>query len=65
VSTPQNTAPNELVWGARAIAITIGRTEKSVFDLLERGKLPGAKKVGGRWCFAPKVFFASFDEAAA
>jgi hypothetical protein len=59
------TAPStEIVWGCKAIAAAIGRTEKSVFAMLEQGKLAGARKVGGRWCFAPKVFFASFETAA-
>jgi len=56
---------SEIVWGAKAIATAIGRTEKSTFALLESGKLAGAKKIKGKWCFAPAVFFASFDEAAA
>ena len=28
-------------------------------------ELAGARKVGGRWAFNPKVFYAAFDEAAA
>lgn len=60
------TAPSaDIVWGARAIAKAIGRTEKATFAMLEQNKLPGARKVAGRWAFNPKVFFASFDEAAA
>jgi hypothetical protein len=56
------TLPNtEIVWGARAIAATIGRTEKSTFAMLEQGKLPGARKVAGRWAFNPEVFFSAFD----
>ncbi len=54
----------ELIWGAANIGKAIGRTEKSAFQMLEAGKIPGAKKVGGRWAFRPAVFFASFDEAA-
>jgi hypothetical protein len=51
----------EIIWGAAAIAKTIGRTEKATFAMLESGKLPGAKKIGGRWCFNPEVFFAIFN----
>jgi hypothetical protein len=58
-----NTA--EIVWGARNIGIAIGRTEKATFAMLEAGKLPGARKVAGRWAFNPKVFFAAFNEVAA
>jgi hypothetical protein len=60
------TAPaDQIVWGARAIGKAIGRSEKAAFQMLEAGKLPGARKVAGRWAFNPKVFFAAFDEAAA
>jgi hypothetical protein len=55
----------QLLWGARAIAAAIGRTEKATFAMLEQGKLAGARKVGGRWAFNPAVFIKSFDEAAA
>jgi hypothetical protein len=65
VSIPANAPSAEIVWGARAIAATIGRTEKSTFAMLEAGKIPGARKVAGRWAFNPKVFFAAFDEVAA
>jgi hypothetical protein len=40
---------DDLVWGCKAIAIEIGRTERQIFWLLESGALP-AKKIGGRWC---------------
>jgi hypothetical protein len=56
---------SEIVWGAKAIAAAIGRTEKATFAVLEAGKLAGAKKIKGRWAFKPAVFHASFDEAAA
>jgi hypothetical protein len=52
----------QIVWGAREIAKVIGRTEKQTFFMLEQGKLPGARKVAGRWAFNPDVFFASFGE---
>jgi hypothetical protein len=61
----QSATPGEIVWGARAIGKAIGRSEKAAFAMLEAGKLPGARKVAGRWAFNPKVFFAAFDEAAA
>jgi hypothetical protein len=58
----ESTAP-ELVWGAAAISRTIGRSEKSTFAALEAGKIPGAKKIAGRWGFNPRVFFATFEAA--
>jgi hypothetical protein len=41
-------APADVLWGCARIAKVIGRSERSVFHLLENGLLP-AKKVGGRW----------------
>lgn len=55
------TDAEQIVWGAVAIARVIGRSEKSAFAMLEQGKIPGAKKIGGRWAFKPSVFFAAFD----
>jgi len=61
--TDQNQAG--IIWGAKAIAAFIGRPVKSVFPQLEAGRIPGAKKIGGRWSMRPAVFLASFDDAAA
>jgi hypothetical protein len=40
---------SEFVWGAARIAPIIGRTEKGAFHALESGRVPGAKKMAGRW----------------
>ena len=40
---------NDVLWGVKALAEEINRTERQTFYLLETGQLP-AKKVGGRWC---------------
>ncbi|KIZ38074.1 MULTISPECIES: hypothetical protein [Rhodopseudomonas] len=63
--TTVNTQPADIVWGARNIGIAIGRTEKATFAMLETGKVPGARKIAGRWAFTPAVFFAKFSEATA
>ena len=39
----------DLLWGAKAIAEAIERTERITFHLLETGAIP-AQKVGGKWC---------------
>jgi hypothetical protein len=65
MSTANQNHTAEVIWGARAIGQAIGRTEKAAFAMLEQGKLPGARKIAGRWAFNPKVFSAAFDEAAA
>lgn len=54
----------EVVWGARAIAKAINRSEKATYWMLESGTLPGAKKVAGRWCFSPAVFEQHMTEKA-
>ena len=38
----------DLVWGIKAIAKLIGRTERQAFYLASEGKIP-ARQVGGRW----------------
>lgn len=52
--------PNYIA-GARAIAKHIGRTERAVYHLLERGQLPGAKRVGGTWTLCVKTFAKHFE----
>lgn len=56
----QTSAP-EIVWGAVAIAPHIGRTVKGAFGALESGKIPGAKKIAGRWALNLHVFHAAFQ----
>ena len=65
ISIPAANAPStEIVWGAKAIAKAIGRSEKATFAMLEQKKLAGARKVAGRWAFNPAVFFAAFEDVA-
>ena len=66
MSTVQNeTAAPEIVWGAANIAPHIGRTEKGAFHALERGAVPGAKKIAGRWALNLRLFHAAFESSAA
>ena len=39
---------DNLIWGARTIGKTIGKSERKTFHLLEKGRLP-AHKAGGQW----------------
>lgn len=55
-----STHNDEIVWSAAAIAPIIGCTETSVFRALESGRVPGAKKVAGRWGLHLPTFLASF-----
>lgn len=57
-------ATDTIVWGAEAIAPYLGRTTKGAFGALESGKVPGAKKIAGRWGLNLKVFLASFENQA-
>jgi hypothetical protein len=54
----------EIVWGCKAIAEKIGRTERATFAALEQNKIPGARKVAGRWGLDPRVFAAAFANEA-
>jgi len=54
----------DLLWGAEEIAKFIGRSRRSVFDMLEKGVLP-AKKVNGRWVVERSKLIAFFLETAA
>jgi hypothetical protein len=54
----------EIVWGCKAIAEKIGRTERATFHALQAGKIPGAKKIAGRWGLDPRVFAATFANDA-
>ncbi|MGY3590121.1 hypothetical protein ACVIGB_010295 [Bradyrhizobium sp. USDA 4341] len=59
-------SPNDqFVWGAAAIAPIIGRSEKGAFHALESGRVPGAKKVAGRWGLHLPTFTSHFVEPAA
>ena len=54
---------SDLVWGAENIAPHINRTTKGAFGALESGKVPGAKKIAGRWALNLKVYLAAFEAA--
>lgn len=54
----------DLVWGCKAIASVIGRTERATFHMLEKGELP-ARQVGQRWVASRAALEAFFREVAA
>ncbi|WP_173088937.1 DNA-binding protein [Devosia sp. 1635] len=56
--------PLDLVWGARAIARLIGKTERATFAMLEAGYLPGARKVGIQWVVSRSALAEHFGVAA-
>lgn len=53
----------DFIWGAAAIAKVIGRSEKGAFHALESGRVPGAKKVAGRWGLHLPTFTNHFTGA--
>jgi hypothetical protein len=61
VTNPDTSQPESaaVVWGAPAIAAAINRPLRATYHMLESDRLPGAKKIAGRWCFAPAVFLAA------
>jgi hypothetical protein len=40
---------SDVVWGAKAIGLALGLTERQAFHRLEAGQIPGARKVGRTW----------------
>jgi hypothetical protein len=62
---PMTTETKKIIWGCAAIAGAIGRSEKATFHALQQGKIPGARKIAGRWGLDFSVFVAAFDVAAA
>jgi hypothetical protein len=55
----------EFYYGARAIGEAIGRSERAVFHMLEKENLPGAKRLGGKWCLHLPTYRAAFAEPPA
>jgi hypothetical protein len=55
----------EHIWGAARIAEAINKTPAATFHLLERNRLPGAKRIGTRWVLHLPTWRASFQDAAA
>jgi hypothetical protein len=58
------TTETKIIWGSAAIAKAIGRSEKATFHALQEGKIPGAKKIAGRWGLDFSVFVAAFAREA-
>ncbi|MGY8677123.1 hypothetical protein Q2941_04825 [Bradyrhizobium sp. UFLA05-153] len=54
-------APDEFVWGANDIGKYLGRSKEATWFMLEQGRVPGAKKVAGRWGMHVPTFLASFQ----
>jgi len=54
------------IWGAKAIGVVIGKSERAAYHLLESKAIKGAKKIRGTWSAIPSVLRAqweSMDEA--
>ena len=65
ISKIEQLPSDQFVWGAKAIGKLIGRSEKGAFHALESGRVPGAKKIAGRWGIHVPTFLASFQPTAA
>lgn len=49
------------IWGAKAIGLVIGRSERAAYHLLESKALRGAKKIRGVWSAIPRVLRAQWE----
>lgn len=50
-----------ILWGAADIGAAISCNARRCHYLLDQGQLPGAKKVGGRWCISRRRLKQIFD----
>lgn len=57
-------APNDFVWGAADIGKYLGRSKETTWFMLDQGRVPGAKKIAGRWGMHVPTFLASFQSTA-
>jgi hypothetical protein len=57
------TTPDNIVHGAEAIAPHLGRTVKGTYGALESGRVPGARKIAGKWALNLRVYHKSFETA--
>ncbi len=55
----------EFVFRGEAIARLLNDTTKATFHKLERGQIPGAMKIGGRWAVHVPTLRAHFASPAA
>jgi hypothetical protein len=60
-----STTVPEIVHGAEAIAPHLGRSTKGAYGALESGRVPGARKIAGKWALNLSVYYASFETNAA
>ena len=56
--------PHDLVWGIKAIAKVIGRSERQTYSMCDAGQLP-ARRVGQRWVAKREALERFFKEVAA
>jgi hypothetical protein len=54
------TSRPKVLWGTRAIAEVINRTERQTSHLLQRGAIKSARKVEGRYCAGEPALRAEF-----
>jgi hypothetical protein len=51
----------DLLWGATPIGKALGLNPRQAYHLLESGLVPGARKIGGRWCASRGGLRRNFD----
>lgn len=60
MSLAENSPSLPLLWGASEIAAALGVSRRAAFHLLSTNAVPGAQRIGGRWCLNIAAFTASF-----
>ncbi len=54
-----------LIWGARNIGRVLGMKEAQIHYLLVAHGIPGAKKIGNKWCIEESKLRAFFEKESA
>lgn len=53
-----------VLWGSGQIGPEIGLSPRQANHLLSKGAIPGAVKIGGKWCIPRTVLRAAFAGAS-
>lgn len=59
------TEQSTIIHGAREIARFLNKSERAVFHLLEKQRVPGAFKLGNSWALDVALFRKRIEEQAA
>ena len=51
---------SDIIWGAEAIGIVVGRDPRQAYHLLEKGRIKSARKIGSQWVASRSALLREF-----